>query len=100
MSVFTSEIVDSFPRLVRGASSRNSEEREEIRAMLGDGLKHKVSSIDDEKTYNALQQRIRGVAKSMGIGVTVQRGKDEGVLYLQGETIISEEIDPRELVDA
>ena len=84
MSLFTSEIVEEFPKLVRGSGSKNAAEREEIRALLSDGLKHKLSPVTDEKAYNALQQRIRGVARNMGVSVTVQRGAAENALYMQG----------------
>jgi hypothetical protein len=90
MSVFNSVVVDEFPKLVRGGGSRNSEERNEITELLNDGLKHRIDGIETDKEFNALQQRIRGVAKQLGISVTVQRSKDEDALYLQRKVVIVE----------
>lgn len=80
------EKVEAFPPLVRGAAARNTEEREQIKELLSQiGVNHRVKNVASVREYNSLQQRIRGVAKSLGVAVTIQYAKDEAAVYFRAE---------------
>jgi predicted ABC-type transport system involved in lysophospholipase L1 biosynthesis ATPase subunit len=80
------EKVDEFPPLIRGAAARNTEERKQIQELLGQiGVNHRVKNVPSEREYNSLQQRIRGVARSLGVKVTIQWAKAENALYFRSE---------------
>jgi hypothetical protein len=86
MSKLVVEEVDAFPPLVRGGAAKNSEEREQIKVLLSQvEKKHKVKEIKDKNAYNSLQQRIRGIARSMNLKVSIQWSEKENALYFRSE---------------
>ena len=88
------EKVEAFPPLIRGAASRNTEEREQIKELLSQvGVSHRVKNIPSEREYNSLQQRIRGVARSLGVKVTIQWAKAENALYFRAEEADAVDVD-------
>ena len=81
------ETVDVLPKSRRGGG-RRSEEREQIQAALREGKVQKISGIDAEKKFNALQQKIRQAATAidMKVHISFQRNEDgvTGDLYFEG----------------
>lgn len=74
--------VDSVPPLVRGGAAKNSEENQQIQNLLNmKNVHHKVEDIDDKKTYQSLQQRIRTQAKKLGVKVSIQWKEDQKAIY-------------------
>lgn len=64
--------VNELPPTVRGAGTKNAEERAKIEELLLDGQAHIVTGVKDKKAHAALQQRIRGVAKKHNVKVTIK----------------------------
>jgi hypothetical protein len=85
MSVFKHEIAEEFPPLTRGGTAATSEETLLIQNLLKDGKKHRLLEITSDKDYSNLQQRIRTIAKRMGISVTIRRQRETDSLFFQGE---------------
>lgn len=71
--------VDELPPVVRGAHSKYSEERAQLLEFLSDGKAHIIPGVEDKAAHNRLQQRIRNLAKSHGIAVTVRYNPVEKV---------------------
>lgn len=92
--------VDSLPPLIRGRGVRKSKEAEEVIASLKTGEIFKIDGIKRGNEYNALQQRIRSLAKQANVKVTIRFAADEeksfddvvvGSLYFQGMDIPEDE---------
>lgn len=84
------ETTDSLPPVRRGGG-RPSEERKQIQDALQSGAIQVVKDIEAGNKYNALQQRIRQAAQSMGLKVKIVYRKHEdnndiGDLYFHGYT--------------
>jgi len=95
------ETTDSLPPIRRGGG-RPSEERKQIQDALQTGNIQVVKNVEAGNKYNALQQRIRQAALSMGLKVKIVYHKYEdnpeaGDLYFHGfsaeEFSINEEAD-------
>lgn len=88
--------VENLPPLVRGGGKRQTEEMKQIIEALQTGEPYLLPGVDNDNAYNALQQRIRGAAKKVGIKVTIRRKADENEVYFQGlgpvETEVVEEV--------
>jgi hypothetical protein len=76
--------VDNLPPLVRGGGKRQTEGMKQIIEALKTGDPYLLPGIETDNAYNALQQRIRSAAKSVGIKVTIRRKVDEQEVYFQG----------------
>jgi len=75
---------------VRRSGGRTSQEREQIKAALQTFEPVVIEDVAVGKPYNALQQRIRQAASSIGIKVYIrQMKKDDNVsdLYFEGYTL-------------
>jgi hypothetical protein len=82
------EKTDQLPPVRRG-SSRPSEERKQIQDALRNGEVNIVRDVESGNKYNALQQRIRQTASSIGLKVKIvyrrhEDNKEIGDLYFQG----------------
>lgn len=85
------ETTDSLPPVRRGGG-RPSEERKQIQDALQTGAIQVVKGIEAGNKYNALQQRIRQAALSMGLKVKIVYHKYEynpevGDLYFHGYSV-------------
>ena len=74
---------------VRRGGGRPSQERKQIQDALVSGEIHVVKDVEAGNKYNALQQRIRQAAQSMGLKVKIVYRKHEdnlevGDLYFHG----------------
>lgn len=78
--------VKELPPLVRGGGKRASEETRQIQDLLKTCKPKAIEGIEEGKEYNALSQRIRTAAKSLGMAVEIRYRKDERTLYFQGKT--------------
>lgn len=74
--------LDTLPPLVRGGSREMSEEALQLQEVLLTGQPVYIAGIEDDRAYNALQQRVRGAARRAGVKVTIRRS--EGTLAFQG----------------
>lgn len=92
------ETTDTLPPVRRG-SSRPSEERKQIQDALQKKEVNIVKNVEAGNKYNALQQRIRQAAQSMGMKVKIVYRKHEdnpeiGDLYFHGidseENVVAE----------
>jgi hypothetical protein len=82
------ETTDQLPPVRRGGG-RPSEERKQIQDALVSGEIQVVKDVEAGNKYNALQQRIRQAAQSMGLKVKIVYRKHEenlevGDLYFHG----------------
>jgi hypothetical protein len=82
------ETTDQLPPVRRGGG-RPSEERKQIQDALNSGEIQVVKDVEAGNKYNALQQRIRQAAQSMGLKVKIVYRKHEdnldvGDLYFHG----------------
>lgn len=82
------ETTDNLPPVRRG-SARPSEERKQIQDALKSGEVNIVKNVEAGNKYNALQQRIRQAALSIGMKVKIVYRKHEdntdlGDLYFHG----------------
>lgn len=82
------ETTDQLPAVRRGGG-RPSEERKQIQDALVSGEIQVVKGVEAGNKYNALQQRIRQAAQSMGLKVKIVYRKHEdnleiGDLYFHG----------------
>jgi hypothetical protein len=82
------ETTDQLPPVRRGGG-RPSEERKQIQDALISGDIQVVKDVEAGNKYNALQQRIRQAAQSMGLKVKIVYRKHEdnlqvGDLYFHG----------------
>lgn len=82
------ETTDSLPAVRRGGG-RPSEERKQIQAALSTLEAQVVKNVEAGNKYNALQQRIRQTAQSMGLKVRIVYRKHDdnpeiGDLYFHG----------------
>lgn len=74
---------------VRRGGGRASEDRKKIIAALQSDKVAMIENIEVGKKYNAIQQRIRTAAESLGIKVTIRQvRKDDNLadLYFEGYT--------------
>jgi hypothetical protein len=83
----------NLPPLVRGGARKNQEQLKEVLAALKSQEPYSIPGIDDDKSYNALQQRIRQLAKSVGIKVTIRHHKEDQKLYFQGKGLLEEPVE-------
>lgn len=76
------DTIEKMPPLVRGGGAKNAEEREQLRKLLemGPGVNHRIKGIQDKKQYATLQQRIRTLAKGMGVSVTIRYMPEDNAL--------------------
>lgn len=74
-----SNVAEELPPVLRKRSG--SEERDQIAALLEDGGVHAIDGMEDEKVYNSTQQKVRDVARKLGIGVSIRH--QDGLLYFQ-----------------
>ena len=82
------ETTDQLPPVRRGGG-RPSQERKQIQDALVSGEIQVVKDVEAGNKYNALQQRIRQAAQSMGLKVKIVYRKHEdnlevGDLYFHG----------------
>jgi hypothetical protein len=70
------ESAESIPSVRRGGA-RPSEERIQIQNALASGSAQMIKDIEFGNKYNALQQRIRQAAHSMGLGVSIVFSRHE-----------------------
>jgi len=88
MSLKISEI-DEFPTPARRGGRQKSEEVLQIIENLKTGKGFKISNVGGDKAFNALQQKIRSAAKSVGIKVTISHHGDD--LFFQDKATINQE---------
>ena len=84
------ETADTMPA-VRRSAARPSEERKQIQSALQTGTVQVIKNVEAGNKYNALQQRIRQAAQSMGLKVKIVNNRHDndatiGDLYFHGYT--------------
>lgn len=76
---------DELPPLVRGGSQKNAEENRQIGELLNDRKPHYIENVvPGSKDFTALSQRIRTIAKKMGISVKIRSDVTDNRIFFQG----------------
>lgn len=76
------------PPIARGGGKKVTEEHLAIQKALETGKPQRIDGVETRDQHNALQQKIRSVAKSHNIPVTVRYSSDEQATYFQDKRVL------------
>ena len=75
--------VDALPEITRDsvASGIILEIREALNESIDTGQAFKIDDLFEDKDFHNMQQRVRTLARKLGMSATVRRAKEEHALY-------------------